>query len=218
MAAPSFISKGTLGSGTGSSVSFTFPSGIASNDLLFLVVFDYGLGTFTVNSSWTAISSMVYPTGVPNLQIKLYWKSASGTESGSQSVTRSGYSAGIFMAQVYQYRGNAYLTRESYSQNQSNSSTINYNSTTVSGTERTLCAILLNYNSSSASTPSGYTASATDNYSSTYLHLFTKANVSAGTATTSTGGSSSGYFTFHVSIYNSVPVVTTYPPRSYIVN
>ena len=218
MAAPSFISKGTLGSTTGASFSFTFPAGIASNDLLFLAVFDYGLGTITTNSSWTLISTMVYPTGSPKMLIKLYWKVASGSETGTQSVTRSGYAAGDFFGNVYQYRGDNFLTRESYSSYLSNSSTITWSATSVGGTERTLCAFVLNYSGSNPGTPTGYTQSASDTYNSSYLKLYTKQNVSSGASVTTTGGSTNGYFTFHVSIYNNTPSVGGSLVRSFIVN
>ena len=221
MAAPAYISKGTKGSGTGTSISFTYMGSINANDMLFLLVLSVGNGSITVDSSWTLERNGVI-NSPPDANVKVYRKLATGSESGTENVTRSGNSptSQRFMAQVYQYRGNNYLTVESSSQPTigGTSSTITWNSVTVGGTERTLAALCVNLNGSDPGTPTGYTNSATDNDGAGYyLEANTLANVSSGSSVTATGGSSNGWTTVHISIYNNTPSVMS-GSRSFIVN
>lgn len=206
MAAPAYQGKGTKASGTGSSVTPTYMGSINANDLILLYVVSVGNGTITVPSGWVEFISgtIIYP---PTAVVKLYRRLALGTESGTITVSRSGHSgSSTLMAQLYQYRGTAQITVESsaYPTYGGSSSTITWNAVTVGGSERTLAAFVVNYNGSDPGTPTGYTNSATDNDGSgTYMELNTYANVSSDGSVTATGGSSNGWTTAHLSIYNA---------------
>lgn len=215
MAAPAYIAKGTAGTGTGSSVNFNYMASINANDGLYLFVASVGLGTITVDASWSLLGTISFPTPTPDTVCKLYHKLASGSEdSGSEAVSRSGHSgSSLLMAQVYQYRGNAYLTVEDCDFTSGTSSTITWNATTVAGTERTLAAFV--FNGGNPGVPSGYTGSASDNSGSSYMELNSKENVSSDGSVTD-GGGATGWATFHLSMYNNTPPVIS--ARSFIVN
>lgn len=208
--APAFISKGSAGATTGSSFNFSYPNDIQEYDLLFLHVVSYGLGTITVDASWTSLGALTYPTVGPVFVSRLYYKMADGTETGTENVSRSGHSGtDTFMGQVYQYRGDQYgpdsnISIEDSDNQNGNAATITWAATTVSGGKRTLAAFVVNVSGSDPGTPSGYTNSATDNNgSNTYLDLNTKADTSSGASTTATNGSTNGWITWHVSITNT---------------
>lgn len=216
MSAPEFIAKGTKGSGTGGSVSFTYMGSILSRDFLFLYVVSVGNGAITADASWTQVAAGVFPPSSPAGGWKLYRKLADGSEAGTEAVTRSGHSGSdLFIAQVYQVRspfGIPTLESSANLTTGSVSSTITWSATTVSGTERTLLAFVFNYNGADPGTPSGYVNEATDNDSGSYMELNVKENVISGGSVTATGGSSNGWTSIHVSIY------TMPSARSFIVN
>ena len=203
--APSFIDKGSSGATTGGSFNVSYPSVIDENDLLFLHVISYGLGTITVDASWNSLGSIAYPSGTPVVVSRLYWKLADGTETGTENVSRSGHAGSdVFMGQIYQYRGDANIVIEDSDNGIGNAATITWPATSVGGGKRTLAAFVANINSSpSPTTPSGYVESATDNDgSNTYLELNTKEDTNSGASTTASNGSTNGWLVWHVSIYN----------------
>jgi hypothetical protein len=218
MAAPTFKAKGTIGETTGSSVSFTYPT-VAANDLLFLVVLESELKAITVNSSWTQRGKQFIPAGSPNYVAYLYSKLATGSESGTEAVTRvSSTGDNTFAAQVYSYDGDNYITIESNSKNADTTDTVTFSAVTVGGTERTLSAIVVNVFGAGVTTPSGYTESATDTLSDdTVFECNTKSNVSSDGAVTGTGGSGFGWAAFHVAMYNNTPTPGS-GTRTFIVN
>lgn len=218
MAAPSYKAKGTIGETTGSSVSFTYPT-VAANDLLFLVILESELKAITVNSSWTQRAKQFIPAGSPTYVAYLYSKLATGSETGTEAVTRvSSTGDNTFAAQVYSYDGDNYITIENTSKNANTTDTVTFSAVTVGGTERTLAAFVVNVFGAGVTTPSGYTESATDTLSdNTVFECNTKANVSTDGAVTGTGGSGFGWATFHVAIYNNTPTPGS-GTRTFIVN
>lgn len=218
MAAPTFKAKGTIGETTGNSVSFTYPT-VAANDLLFLVILESELKAITVNSSWTQRQKQYIPSGSPNYVAYLYSKIATGSESGTEAVTRTSVTGdNTFAAQVYSYDGDNYITVESSAKNSNTTDTVTYSAVTVGGTERTLAAFVVNVFGAGVTTPSGYTESATDTLTDdTVFECNTKATVSSDGAVTGTGGSASGWATFHVAIYNNTPVAGS-GTRTFIIN
>jgi hypothetical protein len=217
MAAPAYQDKGTFGETTSDTVSFTYMT-TAANDLLILVIADIGDGqTYTVDSSWTELANRQL-IGSAGLTSYCYYKIADGSESGSENVTRyPGGGATVFAAQVYSYRGTSYLTYESIADRSGFTSTINWGAVTVGGSERTLAAIVVNALGPNPASNAGYSNINNDVLSDgTYMEISTKANVSAGTAVTATNGSTNGYVTFHIAMYNNTPAATA--ARTYIVN
>lgn len=217
MAAPTFKAKGTLGYGSGTSVSFTYPT-TAANDLLFLVVYETDLKAITVGSSWTLRQKQFVPSGSPTSAVYLYSKLATGSESGSEAVTRNAGGYNTWAVQIYSYDGDDYVGIESSTKNAGTSDTVTYTAVTVGGTERTLSAICVNSTDADITTPSGYTESANDSLADAFwFECNTKTNVSSDGAVTGTGGNVAGWAAFHISIYNNTPVVIG-GSRSFIVN
>lgn len=217
MAAPSYIAKGTFAESTTNSVAATYMGSINAGDIIYYMALNVQgtVGSIATASGFTSISEEVFSWGT----IKFMYKVASGSESGTISLTRSG-STGVgtyFAAQLYQVRGDpTYLTIEEADPNSGTSSTITWDTVTVGGAERTLLAFVTNYDDVSApGTPSGYTSSASDNstlVSGMYLALKTKSSVSSDGSVTASG-SANGWASLHVSIYNNIPF-----SRSFIVN
>jgi hypothetical protein len=205
---PAYIDKGAFGATTGSSFNVSYPNNIEESDILFLHVSSYGLGTITVDASWTSLGSLAEPSGTPVFVSKLYWKLADGTETGPENVSRSGHAGtDVFMGQIYQYRGDAdwadvNISIEDSDNGSGNSATITWQATSVAAGKRTLAAFVVNMGANPGS-PASYSLSATDNDgSNNYLELNTKEDVSSGASVTATGGSATGWITWHVSIYN----------------
>lgn len=217
MAAPTYKAKGTKGQGTGNSISFTYPA-VAANDLLLLVVYESDLKAITVAAGWTSRGKQFLPTASPTAAVYLYSKLATGSETGTEAITRTGTTGNTWGAQVYSYDGDNYISIESVAKNSNSSDTVTWSAISVGGTERTLSAIVVNKYGFAVTTPSGYTQNATDTLNDdTEFEINTKANVSSDGAVTATGGSADGWATFHVSIYNNTPVVIG-GSRSFIVN
>jgi len=215
MAAPTYQAKGTFGESQTDDVIFTYMT-TAANDLLFLVVADVGDSqTYTVDSSWTEIESR-QNIGTAGLTAHLYYKIATGSESGGEYVTRT--TGGTrFAAQVYSYRGDSYLTLEDSTSNSGSSSTITWGTLTVAGTQRTKAAFVINAFGPDPNVMSGYTNATNDVLvDGTYMELSTRENSSSGAGGTSTNGSTDGWISFHAVMYNATPPATS--PRTYIVN
>ena len=216
MAAPVYQAKGTLGESLLLSVNLTYPT-LAANDLLYLLVFNKATSsTITVSSGWTLQNSIRTSNGYG--LINLYVKVATGSESGTEAVTRSNAGGGLtFAAQVYSFRGDAFISIESKLTQKGASDNITWPAITVSGTERVLGAFVVNINGLNPGTPATYTNRASDVLTDgTYFELNTKDNVSSDGSVTATGGSLDEWGTFHHSIFNNTPPITT--PRTFIVN
>lgn len=203
--APSYIGRGSAGITAGTSTSFTYPNDLQENDLLLLHVISVGLGTITVDGSWTSLGSLIYSTTFVS---QLYWKKAAGTET-TENVTRSGAGAGNLIVQVYQFRGDQYgpdanITIDDSDSSSGNGTTITWAATDVTHSKQTLAALVVNYNGADPGSPSGYTNESTENDgSNTYFELNVKEDVSSDGSVTGTNGSSNGWVTWHVSIENA---------------
>lgn len=217
MAAPGYQAKGTLGEDTDLNFSFTYPT-LAASDLLYLLIYNGSNGsTITVGGSWT-LQNLIKTSNSYGF-IYLYSKLATGSESGTEVVSRTvGSNPGAtFAGQVYSFRGDAFITIESKVTNKGASDTITWNAVTVSGTERTLAAFVVNINGGNPGVPTGYTNRASDTLADgTYFELHSKDNVSSDGSVTTTGGSLDEWGSFHHSIYNATPAITG--PRTFIVN
>ena len=217
MAAPGFISKGTKDEGNGSSVAPTYPGGIQAGDHIFIMAENVQsptvVGIDTV-AGYTSISEETFTWGTA----KLMYKIATGSESGTETVSRSGSSgtpADFLMAQIYVIRGNgSRLTLESSAFNSdTGNTTVTWDAVTVNGSQRSLFAFVVDYDGSGISAPSGYSEEASDSsvaISGSTIKLFSKEDVSSDGSVTSTG-SINGWATWHISEYN-------FSSRSFIVN
>ncbi len=218
MSAAEFIAKGTKGTGTGSSVNFTYMGSIVAKDMLYLLAFSVGLGTITPDASWESVATGSLPPSSPVASWQLFKKLATGAESGAEAVNRSGHSGSdLFMVQVYQMRspfGTPKVENVSFTPSGSISSTVTWDAVTVSGIERSMLAFAINYLGTAVGAPTGYTNEAVDDDGlSTYFELNVKGNViSGGSVSVAGAGSSSGWGTIHLGMY-TLPAA-----RSFIVN
>jgi len=215
--APVFVSGGSVGYGTGASITVDYPVTIQANDMLILFVMSNQLGGSigSINgiSGWTLIDGGNYYNSTPALvgQAAVFYRVATGAESGSVTATRTGDTGDpySFSGKIVQYRGTANIAIESAATKTdgNGATTITWDSTTVSGVKRTLAAIVGMQSSSVPSTPSGYTQSTIDTVDTGTLQFAigcnTKEDVVTGTGVTAPGGNSNGWITFHISIYNN---------------
>jgi hypothetical protein len=100
MAAPSVASSTTAEyTSATSDPSITYPSSIASGDLLILLWLTSAAGsTQTTPSGWTAIGSLADGVGV--MQSAVMYKLANGTESGSLSLSQSYRKCSVAMLRI----------------------------------------------------------------------------------------------------------------------
>jgi len=219
MAAPTFQAKGTAANGTGSSIAPSYPASVNAYDILIMKVISYGIGTITPHASWSTFKTVYIPfvPASPTFVVQTFWKVANGTETGSETVSRSGHTgSGLFMAQMYHWRGTSFLSIEDAQTTGGVVSTITWPALTINGSERTLAAMVVNYSGSNPGVPTGYSSDASDNASGTYFELNTKSNVSSDGSVTDSSGSANGWATIHISFYNNTPASVS--NRSFIVN
>lgn len=219
MAAPAYIAKGTASStASGTSVTPTYMGSISANDLIIIAVLDVSISAPIAIGGYSLLKSTTYSTSPfnPAVRLSVFYKLATGSESGTVSITRTSNPAnGNMIAQIYQYRGTSFVTIEDGQAGNGSVSTITWPAVSVGGTERTLIAFAGNHGANPGA-PSGYSASASDSISTTYIEVNTKATVSSDGSVTATNGSSSGWCAVHVSIYNYIP--PSAGSRSFIVN
>jgi hypothetical protein len=216
MAAPSYVGKGAVNSGTGSSITPGYGSlTVAAGDLLFILAINKQLGGtiggITAPAGWTEDIFGTYSNNAPTSAgtISLFWKKAVGGESGTVTVNRTGDTGGThqFSAQIYQFTGfNPYIESSSINVLGNGVPTVTWNSVTVGGTERTLAAFVGSLSSTGLSAPATYTE-AKDEVSAgpieVTLLIGVKANVSSDGSVSSASGDDDGWGAIHVSIYNA---------------
>ena len=210
--APAFIAKGTEDANTGATVAPTYMGSIVANDMLFAFAISNQqggtIGNIGTPSGWTKVDMRIYRNSGGTIvgNVGLYYKIATGSESGTLSISRTGSTGAgkFFEAQLYQFRGTANIALESYNVTDGGgSTTVTWNSVTVGGLKRTLLAFVgLNRATVAAGVPSGYTQEASDIANLT-MDLNVKEDVSSDGAVTATGGTVDGWGSFHLSIYNN---------------
>lgn len=208
MNAPTFIAVGTRNETTSGSIAPAYPGSIVLGDLLFLLAVSTDLGShgaIATPAGWTALvttatlrDSSPADVGV----MALFFKVAAGTESGSQTVTRTGTTGPgtAFAGQIYQFRGREYDSNEQTNQ-QNSAATITWNAVFFSGARRTLLAFVGQADNTSAGTPAGYT-NAAGGGTNVYVGLNYQEDVTSDGAVTASGGTTSGWCTVHLSIFN----------------
>jgi len=93
--------------GTQSGQNMTFPFGklnIQSGDLLILAAVAYGSGPFTTASTPTGFTA-ISPSGSESVALNLWYKVATGTESGSLTLATALTPGQTFIGALLQYRG-----------------------------------------------------------------------------------------------------------------
>ena len=223
MAAPIFISKGTYDFSDTGTINPTYPAGIQSGDILFILAFSQQegvtIGSITTPSDFTNLSgggiSNSNPDPIGGFQV--FYKIATGSEAGTVSVSRTGSTGGstLFIAQIYQFRGTIIAIEPDYTPTVGSSSTITWGTIALTGNERTLLAFCAQNDDSGVGAPSGgYIQEANDDVPSIpsgQLTLSVLENVSSDGAVTNGDGSAAGWGTLHVAIFNV-------KGRSFIVN
>jgi len=224
--APAFIAKGTINADVTGTINPSYPGGIVAGDLLFLLAMNNQLGgsigTINTPAGWTLSNSGSFQnSGLNNVgTASLFYKLATGAEAGSVAVSRTGDTGGTysFTAQIYQYRGTNAVPEfpATVKQDGAGSLTVTWDAIAgINGNERTLAAFVGQQTSSPPDTPTGYVESATDSVSAgpieVTLECNSKENVSSDGLVTASGGSTTGWITFHVCLLNPLG-------RSFIVN
>lgn len=87
-----FVAAGTMDATTASSLAPSYPAGLAADDVLFLfIAIRDTVGNATIGTptgSWTLVDDMPYLSDLDETSA-LYWKRATGSESGTESITLS---------------------------------------------------------------------------------------------------------------------------------
>ena len=219
MAAPTFkaYSDTAEGGGSGSSsVSVNYVTPIAANDLLILFVFNNGIGTIVTPTGWTSIGSKQSFDGTSNMSA--FKRKASGSETGTVTVNRiKEPGSGVMGRQMFSFDGTDFIDVLAFATDSDSTSTIDISSITISGTERTLLAFILNTTNDPGAVTGTYTEQSIDSFDTGgfYFQASTKVNVTSAPAQTATNGLTL-WITYHIAIYNNDPVIT--PTRSFIIN
>jgi hypothetical protein len=221
-------SKGTANASTGTSVTPSYPTAVQANDIIFLLAISYqpnGVAEIGEPSGFTVVNDGVTylrqdflnSSSVAVGRAALFWKRATGSETGTVTVTRTGDTGNdsCFFAQLYLVRGCATASDPwddiDFDPGPGNA-TVDYPAITVSGNERTLAAFVAQAdNLSTVDPPSDYAGVVTDvtgTGTDAELRLVYKENVSTDGATTSTGGETEGWIVFHLSLKPPPPTVT----------
>ena len=214
---PAYVAKGTKSESTTTSVTPNFMGGILAGDKIYLqaVNVEPTIGTIDTPVGWTRVSEETFTWGTT----ALFYKTASGSEAGTQTVTRSassGAPSSYFMAQMYQYRDASATVSIDATDDHSvtGNSTITWRALTLSNAHRTLAAFFVDYNGTSLSAPTGYAdGTAVDSsslISGVNIGVFTKADTDTAPAVTSSG-SFDGWSTWHIALYGTdASVLTTW--------
>lgn len=199
--APSFVATGTRSSGT-ANPSPTYPAGIATNDILLLWVVANSPGTIGSVSGFTAEAQV--DDGTNQVGARLFWKRATGSESGSQSVTVTG-GAGNNGAIIAAYRGciTSGTPYEGFSCAESNADANTTHvspATTTLGANRLVVRLWAVTENAGVAVPSGYTEDFESVDSTNFLVLTgdSKPVASASTEPASTRTYASGFNTSSV--------------------
>ena len=231
MAAPYVASKGTASAVTTGASTPTYPASVAANDIIFLLAISHqpnGVGVISTPTDFTEVSQATYQNSgaVDQGRIALFWRRASGSLTGTVSVSRTGDTGvdGVFFTQMYRVVG-AVTSGTPWDAATTDygpgNATVDIPSVTVSGAERTLIALIAQAdNASTVDPPSGYVALATDTTTTgtdAELRICHRRNIDTtigGGATTATGGETEGWGVFHLSMipqstYSAPSVVLT---------
>lgn len=83
MSTPTYVGRGSVATNNGTTVGY--PAGLAADDLLILQTVRRNSSSFSTPAGWTALYNDLSPSGT-NVRQQLFYKWATGTESGSITV------------------------------------------------------------------------------------------------------------------------------------
>lgn len=214
MVAPYVASKGTASAVTTGASTPTYPASVAANDIIFLLVISHqpvSIGVIDTPTSFTEVAQGTYANSGSTNQGRaaLFWRRASGSLTGTISVTRTGDTGvdGVLFAQMYRVVG-AVTSGDPWDAATTDygpgNATIDIPSVTVSAAERTLLAFVAQAdNAATVDPPPGYIGLVTDTTTTgtdAELRVFHRRNIDTGAATTAAGGETTGWASFHVSV------------------
>lgn len=105
---PYLVATGTPDSTTATSVSPAYPAGIQANDILFYWVAARDLAgnaTITAPAGWSTVNNLLHSQFYADTAVALFWKRATGSESGTETVNFSeNLSSGSGYAVISCYR------------------------------------------------------------------------------------------------------------------
>jgi hypothetical protein len=200
--------------GLAQSVHLAYPAGLQAGDLLYVfsALLHNGAttGSITLMQGGWVQSSNGYFNNTPAFagNVNGYYKTATGSESGTIELQGFSNVAYNIYAQMYVFRSSAGPVQvETVSINTSGfgDPTILWNGITVGGLHRTLLAFAAG-TLGITPPPTGYTEKADDNQ----LRLFAKDDVSSDGSVTTSGGDPAGWLTAHYAILASAPTATAF--------
>lgn len=210
---PTYVTKGTMATVTGATISVGYIPAVPAGDWLYVAVLSYqepggSIGDIVADEpGWTEVAGGVgfRDSSLNNVgTFKVFRKIADGTETGSADFTRSGSNGGsnAFVGQMYQYTG-VNIQQISAASNilGDGDGTISWGNVGVVGGETTAIAFV-GQMTNNPGTPGGYVNNASDSSGGIviYLEVSTDEN-SAGGSKTAGGGDSDGWATVHTTIF-----------------
>lgn len=209
MSYPTYTAKGTKSDAINvASVTPTYPVTTAGDLIFVIVVIEDTTGGVESPSGFSNLAS---ETNIyTNVHTYIFYKYADGLESGTLTVDAAGESGGAadyMFAQIYLVSGANPKIEDAVSEKGSGD-TVLWDTATVGDTERTLLALVVDWDGTGGpATPTGYTQNATDSSSAISgmtVELYSKENTASGASMTSTGGSVNGWGTFHISTFDQI--------------
>lgn len=216
MAFPTYEGAGSFVEEQDDSIDVGYPPGIVAGYLIFLFVANRqesaSIGSINAPAGWEVMhNNLAFRDAGTVLHgtVGLFYKKATGSESGFQTVTRTG-GTGVGTAiggQMFLVDGRA--IENSSANHEEAGGTINWDPVTISGFERTLLAFCAQATSDVSGTPATFT-NADNNGTIINLAMSYKENVSSDGAISASGGSADGWAAVQVSVFN--PTARNYIP------
>lgn len=195
MAFPVFVDKGAFNAYSSQATNdVAFPATVNANDILVILILAFGNRTATTPTNWNAIVSIQ-----DTRSVIAFWKRASGSESGNETVTLS---SSVNSTSIMMRFSGAITTGTPYESlvdgGHVNVNTMDTGELTTTGIERLATAIHVIATNVTPSTPSNYSLEFNEVQGSfsTSMNLWTQEKATAGTvnAETSTTVSASDRF------------------------
>lgn len=224
MAAPVPVSKGTASksggaSGTPGAITPAYPGTVAANDIFFLWCAASSAsgstsGDIVAPAGWRQVATLGGRSsgGAFRINASLFWKRATGSETGTISVSTTHSASGEtgFYGQIYRVTGcpttglpfeavSVFYTGEG-------NTTISYPGVALGGSGRTVLAFCAQNDDGAIGTPTGFAATIAQDVDATNrdtgLAMFDKQNTDTHDTVTGTGGDADGWVTVCVALHD----------------